>query len=73
MLRTLSEAGKTVICVHHDLETVPAYFDYVMMLNGRRIAAGTVDEAFTEENLQKTYGGRLAATQLQALAEARSR
>lgn len=60
LLQDLRAAGKTVLVVHHDLQTVPEYFDWVMLLNVRRIAAGPVDQVFTEENLRKTYGGRIA-------------
>ena len=60
LLRTLRERGKTVIAVHHDLQTVPEYFDQVVLLNVRRIAAGSVDDVFTDENLRRTYGGRAA-------------
>jgi manganese/zinc/iron transport system ATP- binding protein len=51
---------ETVIAVHHDLQTVPEYFDQVTLLNVRRIASGPVEEVFTEENLRRTYGGRAA-------------
>jgi manganese/zinc/iron transport system ATP- binding protein len=71
VLRRLREAGKTVIVVHHDLPTVPEYFDEVMLLNMRVVAAGPVSEVFTTENLQKTYGGRL--TLLSEAAEAMAR
>ena len=60
LLRELRNRGKTVLVVHHDLQTVPAYFDQVMLLNVRRIASGPVDEVFTNENLRLTYGGRVA-------------
>jgi manganese/zinc/iron transport system ATP- binding protein len=60
LLRELRSRGKTVVAVHHDLQTVPEYFDQVTLLNVRRIASGPVDEAFTEENLRRTYGGRAA-------------
>jgi len=60
-LRTLREAGKTVLCVHHDLQTVQEYFDEVLLLNMRVVAAGKASEVFTQENLHKTYGGRLTA------------
>ena len=56
----LRAAGKTVVVVHHDLQTVPEYFDWVTLLNVRRIASGPVDEVFTDENLRLTYGGRVA-------------
>ena len=60
LLKELRAAGKTVAVVHHDLQTVPEYFDWVTLLNVRRIASGPVDEVFTEENLRLTYGGRVA-------------
>ncbi len=60
LLKELRVAGKTVVVVHHDLQTVPEYFDWVTLLNVRRIASGPVDEVFTEENLRLTYGGRVA-------------
>jgi manganese/zinc/iron transport system ATP- binding protein len=59
LLKNLREAGKTVVVVHHDLQTVPEYFDWVTLLNVRRIASGPVDEVFTDENLRLTYGGRV--------------
>ena len=60
LLQELRSAGKTVVVVHHDLQTVPEYFDWVTMLNVRRIASGPVNEVFTEENLRQTYGGKVA-------------
>ena len=59
LLKDLRAQGKTVLCVHHDLQTVPEYFDWVLLLNMRQIAIGPTDEVFTNENLRKTYGGRL--------------
>jgi manganese/zinc/iron transport system ATP- binding protein len=60
LLQELRSAGKTVVVVHHDLQTVPEYFDWVTMLNVRRIASGPVSEVFTEQNLRQTYGGKIA-------------
>ncbi len=60
VLRNLRAAGKTVVVVHHDLQTVPEYFDWVTLINVRRIASGPVAEVFTEANLRATYGGRIA-------------
>jgi manganese/zinc/iron transport system ATP- binding protein len=60
ILRSLRESGKTVIVVHHDLQTVHEYFDEVVLLNMRLIAAGPTADVFTPDNLRKTYGGKLA-------------
>ncbi|MFZ6030793.1 MAG: metal ABC transporter ATP-binding protein [Chloroflexota bacterium] len=60
LLQELRAAGKTVLVVHHDLQTVPEYFDWVMLINVRRVASGPVAEAFTDENLRLAYGGRVA-------------
>ncbi|MFD1395259.1 metal ABC transporter ATP-binding protein [Kroppenstedtia eburnea] len=59
ILNELKEQKKTVLVVHHDLQTVQEYFDWLLMLNMRQIAGGPTPEIFTVENLQKTYGGRL--------------
>lgn len=59
LLQELRAAGKTVIVVHHDLQTVPEYFDWVTLLNVRCIASGPVEQVFTEAHLRETYGGRV--------------
>jgi manganese/zinc/iron transport system ATP- binding protein len=59
VLKGLRDAGKTVVAVHHDLTTVPDYFDRVLILNVRKISEGTVAEAFTDTALETAYGGRL--------------
>lgn len=59
LLRSLNERGKTCLVVHHDLATVSRYFDWLILLNMRVVAAGPTEEVFTAENLQKTYGGQL--------------
>jgi manganese/zinc/iron transport system ATP- binding protein len=68
LLQELRSRGKTVIVVHHELQTVRDYFDHVILLNMRLIASGPVSEVFTTDNLQTTYGGRL--TILDQAAEA---
>ncbi|MGH2534432.1 MAG: metal ABC transporter ATP-binding protein [Thermomicrobiales bacterium] len=60
LLQELRSQGKTVAVVHHDLPTVPEYFDWVTLLNVRKIASGPVAEVFTEHNLRLAYGGRIA-------------
>lgn len=60
VLKGLRDEGRTIVVVHHDLSTVSAYFDHVLLLNRQVIAAGTVTEAFTGVNLDAAYGGRLS-------------
>lgn len=59
LLREMKARGKTVVVVHHDLSTARDYFDRLVLLNVRLVAAGPTAEVFTPELLQKTYGGRL--------------
>ena len=73
VLRELRSRGKTVVCVHHDLPTVPEYFDHVALLNMRVVAQGPVAEIFTAENLRKTYGARLTLLEEAAQAVERAR
>jgi len=72
LLRKLRSQGKTVLVVHHDLQTVPEYFDHVLFLNMRIVAAGATCEVFTPDVLQKTYGGRLTLLDKAAHAVARA-
>jgi manganese/zinc/iron transport system ATP- binding protein len=60
LLQELRDAGKTVVVVHHDLESAPRYFDWLALLNVRLIARGPFADTFTPTNLQQTYGGRIA-------------
>ncbi len=60
VLRALRGEGKTVVSVHHALQTVPEYFDWVTILNVRLIASGRVSDVFTQDNLLQAYGGRVA-------------
>lgn len=59
ILRTMRQNGKTAVVIHHDLQSVPEYFDSVVMLNMRIVACGPTATTFTRENLERTYGGRL--------------
>ena len=60
ILKELKQRGKTVIVVHHDLQTVTEYFDWVTFLNVRKIAAGPAGETFNNKNLELTYGAKFA-------------
>ncbi|HAE10647.1 MAG TPA: hypothetical protein DCG39_03290, partial [Opitutae bacterium] len=59
VLRELKSQGKSLVVVHHDLSTAREYFDQLVLLNMRLIAVGKVEDTFTRDLLQKTYGGRL--------------
>ena len=60
LLQEMKARGKTVIVVHHDLNTVPQYFDWVTMVNKQTVAYGPVADTFTEEAIERTYGkGRI--------------
>ena len=55
ILKKLKSEGKTLLVVHHDLQTVPIYFESVTFINKTVIASGKVKEVFTQENIDKTY------------------
>ncbi|MFY0600693.1 MAG: metal ABC transporter ATP-binding protein [Cyclobacteriaceae bacterium] len=59
ILKKIASEGKTIIVVHHDLQSVKTYFDWVIMLNLRLVASGPTEETFTPEMLEETYGGKL--------------
>ncbi|MBL8563113.1 MAG: metal ABC transporter ATP-binding protein [Gemmobacter sp.] len=59
VLKSLRDQGRSVVAVHHDLATVPAYFDRVLLLNRHVQAEGPVAETFTPEALARLYGGLL--------------
>ena len=67
VLKSLKQEHRTVVCVHHDLATVADYFKEILLINVRKIAEGPVAQTFTGENLQATYGGRLATTHIDQL------
>ena len=60
LFKNLKAQGKTIICVHHDLNTVGEYFDWIIFINARLVAYGPAEEVLTKGNLNKTYGGRLS-------------
>lgn len=60
LLKEMKQQGKTVIVVHHDLQTAKEYFDWIVFLNMRLVASGETAKVFTPELLQETYGGKLS-------------
>lgn len=59
ILKELKNNGKTVLVVHHDLQTVEDYFDQVLFINRTIVAQGETKKIFTTENISKTYGGNV--------------
>jgi manganese/zinc/iron transport system ATP- binding protein len=59
LLKEMRSQGKTILVVHHDLQTVKEYFDWVVLLNTRLIAIGKTEDVFTDDKLYETYGGKL--------------
>lgn len=55
ILKELKNQGKTVIVVHHDLQTVEEYFDSVTFINKSIVTSGSVKDVYTKENIEKTY------------------
>ena len=55
VLAGLDGEGRHIVCIHHDLRTVAAYFDHVTVLNAVAIASGPPAEALGEETLRRAY------------------
>lgn len=55
LLKEKARAGKTIFIVHHDLNKVLDYFDEVILINEKVIAAGPAEEVYTKENIAKTF------------------
>lgn len=47
--------GKTVIAVHHDLNTLKEYFDWLVIINKTIKADGAMQETLTQQNLALAY------------------
>ena len=59
LLRIMRSQGKTVVVVHHDLQSANEYFDWIVLLNMRLVASGPTSQVLNQELLEKTYGGKL--------------
>lgn len=57
LLKALQAKGKTIVVVHHDLNTLAEYFDQMVLINRQVVASGTVSAVLTPENLRRTYQG----------------
>ena len=59
VFQEVRDSGKTMMVVHHDLQSAAKYFDWVVLMNTRLVAAGPIEEVFTPELLAEAYGGEL--------------
>ncbi len=59
LLKKIVANNKTVIMIHHSLETIEEYFDYVVLLNMYIRAVGPTKKVLTPTLLQETYGSQL--------------
>ncbi|MFZ1635655.1 MAG: metal ABC transporter ATP-binding protein [Chitinophagales bacterium] len=59
LLLKMRAEGKTILVVHHDLQSAYEYFDWIILLNTQLIASGPKEKIFVPEFLQKTYGGKI--------------
>lgn len=58
ILKELVSKGKTVLVVHHDLDSVMMYFDRVILINQKLMAYGDTKTVFTKENISATYSSQ---------------
>ena len=59
LLKEMARGGKTIVVVHHDLQSALNYFDWCVLLNMRAVASGPTQEVLTPALLQEAYGGKL--------------
>lgn len=60
LLIELRELGHTILISTHDLASVATFCDQVVLINRTILAYGPTAEVFTQENLTRTFGGRLS-------------
>jgi manganese/zinc/iron transport system ATP- binding protein len=60
LLADLVNQHKTVLMVHHDLNTVEKYFNWIILLNVRLVVSGPTADAFTKNNIHQAYGKSFA-------------
>jgi ABC-type Mn2+/Zn2+ transport system ATPase subunit len=56
VLTELKNAGKTMLIVHHDLSTVVAHFDHVIVLKNELLAFGETEKVFQSTIIEKAFG-----------------
>lgn len=57
LLIQLKSEGHTILISTHDLASIATFCDRTILLNRTVLAAGKIEDTFTEENLAMTFGG----------------
>ena len=55
IMKDMQAAGKTLLIVHHNLQTLEAYFDQVLCINRRLVGMGPVRDIVGSPILDETY------------------
>ncbi|MHC1551867.1 manganese/iron ABC transporter ATP-binding protein [Phyllobacterium sp. K27] len=66
LLRALRDEGRVILVSTHNLGSVPEFCDRTVLLNRTVLAYGLTTETFTQENLERTFGGVLRHFKLDA-------
>ncbi len=59
LLKALRDEGKVILVSTHNLGSVPEFCDRTVLINRTIIAQGVTHQVFTQENLQRAFGGVL--------------
>lgn len=55
IMKEMQAAGKTLLIVHHNLQTLEAYFDQVLCINRRLVGMGPVQDVVGSHLLDETF------------------
>ena len=67
LFRLLANAGNLVVVSTHNLGSVPQFCDDVMLINRKLIAYGSIETAFTQENLRSAFGSMFREHRLSSI------
>ena len=60
VFQKVRDSGKTMLVIHHDLQSAAKYFDWIILLNTHLVAYGPIEKVFTKEHMEEAYGGQLS-------------
>ena len=60
VFQQVRNSGKTMLVIHHDLQSAAKYFDWIVLLNTHLVAYGPIEDVFTKEHMEEAYGGQLS-------------